>query len=486
MRQGWTENGKTFVLVDGAIGENADQIIGVNRAYSVSDPSGRLSISGDWKSWRDTVAELAGHSTILMFAICVALGAPLLAIVNRQSFSINLSGRSRLGKTVATLMGASVIGTARTADLITWNITDARLEQRLAEFNDAIFPIDDLTTMRGTDKEKYQRVRELAYKITGGWTTARHDSFTLAHEGVHQDWNCIVLTSSEKSVRDLAHAVKLERQHGEALRLIDVPVMNDGQDHIFDRLTEDVDTSNFEAWKKTKFAKIADACEQNYGQAWRKYIESLIAEYPKLKKYVDERISFFERHACDDFDGDVARDVARKLGVVYAGGMLGIRCGLLPWEKGEILDAVSKTYLKARDLLPDDGVSLRLGIAALKDKRRQLPTVSLPPNKSDANRDYDKLDGYKQRLSKANRYVVKGESFRQIFSTTEQQALVTKWLIEKKRITLAIPKKPTGLSDRTPKDQFIWPDGERRRSIEIIWPLKQEKKQKKGVARKAK
>jgi Domain of unknown function (DUF927) len=34
---GWTENGKTFVLVDGAIGENADQIIGVNRAYSVSD-----------------------------------------------------------------------------------------------------------------------------------------------------------------------------------------------------------------------------------------------------------------------------------------------------------------------------------------------------------------------------------------------------------------------------------------------------------------
>ena len=292
-RTGWTANGKTFVLVDGAIGENADQIIGVNRAYSVSDLSGRLSNSGSRESWRDTVAELARHSSTLMFAICVALGAPLLAIVNRQSFTVNLSGRSRSGKTIATLMGGSVIGTTRTADLITWNITDARLEQRLAEFNDAVFPIDDLSTMRGTEKEKCQRIRELAYKITGGWTTARHDLFTSAHEGAHHDWKCIVLTSSEKSVRDLAHAVKLERQHGEVLRLIDVPVMNDGQDHIFDRLTEDVDPSGFEAWKKAKFAKIVKACEQNHGQAWRTYIECLIQEYPKLKKYIEKRILIF-------------------------------------------------------------------------------------------------------------------------------------------------------------------------------------------------
>ena len=213
------------------------------------------------------------------------------------------------------------------------------------------------------------------------------------------------------------------------------------------------------------------------------YIKALIAE-PKLKEYVERRISYFERHACDDFDGDVARDVARKFGLIYAGGMFGIRCSLLPWEKKELLNAVRKSYLKARDLLPDDGVSLRLGIAALRDKLHQLPRVSTPTNENDGKREYDKLDGYKQRLSNANRYVIKGESFRQIFSTAEQQALVTKWLIEKKRITLAIPKQSTGLSDRNPKDQFTWPDSERRRSIEIIWPRKPRKK--KSVSQKAK
>ena len=109
-RTGWTEDEKAFVLVDGVIGDATTKIIGVNRANSVNDPSGRLSNSGSWKSWRDTVAEPARLSTILMFGICVALAAPLLAIINRPSFTICLFGRTRVGKSIATLLGASIIG----------------------------------------------------------------------------------------------------------------------------------------------------------------------------------------------------------------------------------------------------------------------------------------------------------------------------------------------------------------------------------------
>ena len=87
---GWTEDLKAFVLVDGVIGDATTKIIGVNRANAVNDCSGRLSNSGSWKSWRDTVAEPARLSTILMFGICVALAAPLLAIVKRPSFTINI------------------------------------------------------------------------------------------------------------------------------------------------------------------------------------------------------------------------------------------------------------------------------------------------------------------------------------------------------------------------------------------------------------
>jgi hypothetical protein len=466
---GWTQDKKSFVLVDGVIGNAATKIIGVNRINCVNDPSGRLSRSGSWKSWRDTVAEQARLSTILMFGICVALAAPLLAIINRPSFSICLFGRTRVGKSIATLLGASIIGIARIDDLITWNIKDARLEERISEFNDALFPIDDLSNMKGSDKEKYLRIRDVAYRISQGWSTARHSSFTAAHGGVHASWRSILLTSSERSVRELARAVKLERQHGEAVRLMDVPAAFDGLDHIFDRLPEDFDKGNFQDRKKDTFKNIADACEKNHGKAFRKYIRSLIADRVELKGYIEAKIAYFVKHVCDEFDGDVARDVAAKIGLIYAAGMLGIRCGLLPWGKADLLDALTKAYIGARDLLPDDGVAVRQGIETLRAKLRQLPRTS---KKAAPGPGYHNIDGYRERQNMVNRYVMRRDAFNYLFASGTQRALVINWLIQKQRITLATAKTSAGAPAPKPQEQFIWPDGTRRRSFQILWPRK--------------
>ena len=59
-----------------------------------------------------------------------------------------------------------------------------------------------------------------------------------------------MLTSNEKPIRDLARAVKMERQHGEALRLIDLPAVFDDLHHMFDRLPQNFHQSNFHEWKK--------------------------------------------------------------------------------------------------------------------------------------------------------------------------------------------------------------------------------------------
>jgi uncharacterized protein (DUF927 family) len=289
-RTGWTADLKAFVLLDRAIGSSDAKVIGVNRLHDVGDRSGRLSNAGNWKSWRDSVGEQARLSSTLMFSVSVSLAAPLLAVAKRQSFAINLFGPTRVGKTLATLTSGSVIGTARAADLITWSITDARLEQRLAEFNDSVFPIDDLTTIKGKANERYQRVRNLAYNIAQGWATGRHTSFTATHRESHRDWRVIVLTSGEKSVRDLAQAAKQERQHGEVLRLIDVPAVLDDLDNVFDRAPEDARGS--QDWKKRAFKEIVEACEQNHGKAFRKYIGALIAD-SELQTYVQEAVSFF-------------------------------------------------------------------------------------------------------------------------------------------------------------------------------------------------
>jgi uncharacterized protein (DUF927 family) len=312
---GWID-GEAFVSTKGVIGDVTTKIIGVNQSRDIKDRSGQLSIKGGWKAWRDAVAEPSRNSTALMFAISAALAAPLLAFSTRGSFSLNLFGPTRAGKSVATVVAGSIIGIGRQEDLISWKITDARLEERLPEFNDSVFPIDDLKTMDSNKKKQYERIQQLAYSIAQGSATARHSSFTAAHEGEHKSWRSILFTSCEFSVRDLARAVNMERQHGEVLRLIDVPAVFDGLDHIFDRLPPDLSKENIEDWKSRTFAAIAEACEQNHGKPFRKYIKALIAKRKTLKDDIATSVDAFVKRACDKFDGAIARDVARKFGVI--------------------------------------------------------------------------------------------------------------------------------------------------------------------------
>lgn len=124
---GWTEDRKVFVLSDGAIGATKQRILGVNQRSGATHASGRLGAAGTWKSWRSTVGKATRSSSILMCGACTAFAAPLLSIVGAQSFTICIAGPSRSGKSITALVAGSVIGIGTASDLITWNITDARL-----------------------------------------------------------------------------------------------------------------------------------------------------------------------------------------------------------------------------------------------------------------------------------------------------------------------------------------------------------------------
>jgi putative DNA primase/helicase len=266
----------------------------------------------------------------MMFAISTALAAPLLAITGAQSFAFCLYGRTRSGKTIATLGASSVIGIGRRQDLINWNISDARLEQRLSEFNDLLFPIDDLANMKGKTGEKYLRIRETAYRVSQGWAMGRHSLFTKG-EGGHSGWRSIMLTSFEKSIRDLAIAAKVERQHGERLRLIDVPAVFDGLNHIFDRGSAPPQESK--TWRDATFANVVADCGANHGVALEYYLNRIISADFDVREMAEHAMASFVEHVVHSEDDVVARDVAAKFGLVYAGGMLGIRSELCPGKR---------------------------------------------------------------------------------------------------------------------------------------------------------
>jgi hypothetical protein len=200
---------------------------------------------------------------------------------------------------------------------------------------------------------------------------------------------------------------------------------------------------------------------------FRAYLERLVTADFDIEAAVQEATAAFLQRVGDLGDDVVARDVAGKFGFIYAGGVLGIRLGLLPWGQEALIDAISKCYLSARSLLPDEGVTLRQGLAILRSRldglgrRKKL--------KADASTDWDKVDGYRWRSSGQARYVIKGEVFHTLFATAFQKDLVLKYLAENNQITLAVGKAGDASAERKPKKQFYWPDEERRRSYQIAF-----------------
>ncbi len=465
---GWSDDRKLFVLNDGVIGKANQRVLGVNQGRS-ADANGRLSVAGNWKQWRSTVGKAASLSSILMCSVCTAFAAPLLSLAGLQSFMICIVGPSRSGKSIATLAAASVIGIGKASDLVTWNITDARLEQRLSTFNDCLFPIDDLMALRAqNDRDRYMRIQGIAYKLAQGWATGRHDSFTSGRGVGHAAWRTIALTSNEVTIRDLARKVGLERQRGEAIRLIDLPAFGDGEDHIFDRMPRKLSTASMAEWKRQKFSEIAVACDKNHGSVYRRYTSSLIAMGTKLGPFINQRISFFVRSVRDQRDTDLSRDVAKRFAILYTGGMLAHRVGLVSWDDKELLAAVRKCYLKARSMLPDDGEVLRNGLEVISQKLSKLPVLSKRNiNQFDKER-CDAMDGYKDSNSKETTYIIKRHAFDGLFLSRHQQELVEHWLLTNGQLTRAQTKgSKSGFASS--KGQYIWPDGERRRSIGLRW-----------------
>jgi hypothetical protein len=80
----------------------------------------------------------------------------------------------------------------------------------------------------------------------------------------------------------------------------------------------------------------------------------------------------------------------------------------------------------------------------------------------------DALDGYRQQGPGRVAHLIKRHMFDNLFVSRHQQELVEVWLLNKGQLAKALPKG-SGSNIPVPKEQHIWPDGERRRSLEIYW-----------------
>jgi Domain of unknown function (DUF927) len=456
-RTGWIRKGRAFVLQGTLVGRSSDKIIGIAPIAEVG--RGRTRMHGTSEEWTNSVGQLAKDSSTMMLAIATALAGPMLRVMNEDTFGICWFGPSRGGKTLVTLSAGSVIGFGEDEQMLNWFSTTAGLEPHFRAFNDCVFPIDDLSKLPvKSEHERYLEVRKLAYQAIGGDIKGRHPSFASAPGTNGAHYRFIVLTSFEKSIQELAQEANQARMGGETIRLIDTPAYFDGLVHVFDRAHARAALTQEELQKL--FARVRSACAANHGYVYRRYLGSLIAQRLKLKKTGLKYQRSFITRVSRSGDNTDAADLARKFGLIYAGGRMGIEAKVLPWKRMDLFDAIQKCYRAARDLLPDEGVILESGRKALLNYCK-----SLPAKKEISTTDCGSLDGFRMYEKGYHRCLVKCDKFNSIFETTSQAKLVTGWLIADKRVSL----KRLSAGSPKMKDQHIWPDGQRHRSLEIFW-----------------
>lgn len=449
---GWRLGKRTFVLQTRVLGKASGKVLGIRPPEGKHHERGWLKCKGTLSEWKKSVASPAASSSLMMLTISAGFAGPLIATANQQSFAICLSGSTRSGKSVATLVGGSVIGLGTIQEIPTWNATEAGLEQQLPRFRDCLFPIDDFESLKGTNSQKYQRIKDFAYGVAAGSEKQRHSSYTTTSNA----WRTITVTSMENSIRDLAGLAGVARQGGETIRLIDVPQLSKS---IFDR-AEAAGEAITSDWKGATFEALTSGCAANCGVVFEKYLKKVCANPKSTRTNIRKSIAAFAKKVERSEDGDVARDVARKFGLIYAGGREAIRHKLLPWKREDLLEAIRRCYVAARDLLPDDGVIIREG-------QRLLRTTLEAMKVEKKVKSFDAENGYRTPTEDYD-CVIKVEEFNLIFASTHQRETVLASLIKNNRIVMNRPKKKGAHS--SPRTQFTWPDGVRRRSYKIQSP----------------
>jgi hypothetical protein len=364
-----------------------------------------------------------------------------------------LAGKTGGGKTTATLAASSTLGAGQIDQLPSWNATMAGLEPVLRSHNDCLLVVDDLNKMPVTsEKEKHHSTRNFAHNLGAGSTKLRSPAFDESSDNGEQ-YRVISLTSAETTIAELA-AKCGEQRGGDARRLIDVPIYFDGLVHIFDRMPNAAQLSQSEL--QQLFFSIHTACGKNHGHIFAQYVRFLIKSQPVLEDKITKHLKRFRGKLADNTQSIVHADIIRKFGLVYAGGALAIEGVALPWKQTELMQAIVKCCNAALDTVSAEQRIQADGWRSLKTRLYALPRL---PNIKRS--EWNSMDGYVEPQRDRFRCVIKTDKFNRIFANPLQRKLVMDELVRRDWITRSRSQENQG--------QFVWPDGIRRRSLEINW-----------------
>ncbi len=175
-------------------------------ADSISEIKGSLE---DWQA--DIGSKCAGNSR-LIFAIGVALGAPLQPLLGIESGGFHLVGDTSVGKTTILKVAASVVGIK---DLPQWRTTTNGLESIACAHNHMLLPLDEI------GQADAREVGAIAYMLANGQGKTRMTKKLTNQKA--KTWQLLFLSSGEQGMAQYMAQAGVAQKGGQEVRLPDIP-----------------------------------------------------------------------------------------------------------------------------------------------------------------------------------------------------------------------------------------------------------------------
>jgi hypothetical protein len=454
---GWLPDGAGFVTTHRTIDlVNREQTILPPRRLNDAQRCGAKP-EGDLAGWKKEVAVPCGYSDLAITILSAAFAAPLLKIVGRQSFGLNIYGRAKSGKSVVIVVGSTVGGVGREEELPNWAATSAAVGEACRVYCDRLMPINEVGLIK--KKDAYGKIQPTIFQIAEGRERDRHSKSSFATTDESAYHRTIFVSTAEHSFDFYARLAGEIRDEGEHARCTEIPAVRNGYATVIDRWPDSVPCDQRTAWSRKLLTRLRKACKRHHGVALKPYVEFLMQDLQRAERHAKAYMAEFMEGLDTTRMSGAMEHAAENFSLIYAGGCLAIDAGILRYRKSDLLRAVERCFRRTLQTAAEERDPL---LRAKRLLRRRLESKVIMQLKSGSDSfDARRFDGYVATDGGRWRYVIRAASLRDWFKTEPGAARgIVAWLEQKRCLLPRQPRsakgvdRPSDWAERT----LVWRD----------------------------
>ncbi len=344
-RTGWhrIDGVPVFVLPDRTFGTPSVEVVYQPAIHDAS----LFNAMGTVADWQASVAARCVGNSRLLLAVSAAFAGPLLEGAGEEGGGLHFRGASRVGKTTALRVAASVWGgspgSGAAGYIRQWRATDNAMEGLALAQSDTLLPLDEL------GQADARGVGDTAYLLASGQGKARSDRAGGLRAPAR--FRVLFLSTGELSLGDkIAEGGPGRRvKAGQEVRLVDIPADAGKGLGLFEELHGTADAETF-------IQSLRAGTTRAYGSAAVAFLEYLVAKAAE-PGFADDNRDWMQRlvtkwiRPYPDAGGQV-RSVARRFALVAVAGERATQAGITGWDHDI---ATGAAYTCFKDWLKERG-----------------------------------------------------------------------------------------------------------------------------------